>query len=192
MKKVLCILLACAFLFAASGAFASGTAYEYASRYTPYELDQAFREYYGFLPWKTAVAEGSGMSAVYREEAEFDFHEYYFQVTGNGSCIGEITFGGWHDDMKMMSDAVFRSGLLAYTACVRTAAGVLPEGEELMVILDPYGFWDIISNGRPYEYTAGGWTVTAADHDGIEIVHETGAYVRIEYVDLHIVIRPVG
>ena len=48
---------------------------------------------------------------------------------------------------EMMSDTVFRSGLLAYTACVGTAAEGLPEGEGPLVIPDPYGLPDIVCGG---------------------------------------------
>ena len=58
--------------------------------------------------------------------------------------------------------------------------------------MDPYGLREIICDGRTYEYTSGGWTVTAADDEGIKIVHRTGAYVRIGYRVFNILIRPLG
>ena len=193
MMKRLSVLLAAMILLIASSACAyDATAWYYASLYTPLEIDQMYRECYDFLSWKQTFSSGYGMSAEYREEARFDRHDYYFGVVGNGECVAEISFSGWFSDMKM-TDGMFSDGLFAYYAFATTAARAVPEGDELEGIISGYDIWDVMSNGRPYTYSAGGWTVTAASREALEIVHTSGAYALITVRDGRIsaVIDPV-
>ncbi len=184
MKRFFCILLTLTLLLSVPCAFADRTAEYYASLYTPYELDVAFKTHYDFLSssWKQTFSSGYGMSAEYAEEARFDGHHYYFRVVGNGDCIAEISFTGWYSDM-MMIDGLFKDGLYAYTAYLRTAKTAVPEGDQLEEIISGYDIWSVMDYGHPFYWTSGGWSVTVASRDVLEIIHTSGAYVLISVRD---------